>query len=132
MAANILPSGFFSKLLQILEEAPEIYGEIECFIEAADWVIWQLTGVMTRNTCTAGYKMLVQDGQYPSSEYFGALHPDFKNVIAEKVPGDWSPLGGRAGSLTDAMAEQLGLPAGIAGGSGECRCSCDRTCRQSH
>jgi L-ribulokinase len=105
---------FFSKLLQILDEAPEVYREIDVFIESADWVIWQLTGVMTRNTCTAGYKMLVQDGHYPSPEYFGALHPDFASVIAEKVPGDFAPLGGRAGTLTEAMAAKIGLPAGIA------------------
>jgi L-ribulokinase len=105
---------FFSKLLQILDESPDVYDEIDNFIEAADWVIWQLTGKMTRNTCTAGYKMLVQDGQYPSPDYFAALHPRFENVIAEKVPGDFAPLGGKAGTLTEAMAAQLGLPAGIA------------------
>ncbi len=105
---------FFSKLLQILDEAPAIYAEIDNFIEAADWVIWQLTGIMTRNTCTAGYKMLVQDGKYPSSDYFAALHPDFRYVIAEKVPGDFSPLGGRAGSLTADWAAQLGLSTDVA------------------
>ncbi|MFZ4813350.1 MAG: ribulokinase [Phototrophicaceae bacterium] len=105
---------FFSKLLQILVEAPAVYDAIGTFIESADWVIWQLTGELTRNTCTAGYKMLVQDGAYPSEDYFAALHPDFRNVIAHKVAGDFAPLGGRAGSLTPAMAERLGLPAGIA------------------
>jgi len=105
---------FFSKLLQILDENPAVYADIDVFIEATDWVIWQLTGVMTRNTCTAGYKMLVQDGVYPSPDYFAALNPAFKNVIAEKVTGDFAPLGGKAGSLTDKMAAQLGLPAGIA------------------
>lgn len=105
---------FFSKLLQILDESPAIYHAIDTFIEAADWVIWQLTGVMTRNTCTAGYKMLVQDGRYPSPEYFAALHPDFGDVIATKVSGEFAPLGGKAGSLTPQMAEKLGLPAGIA------------------
>jgi L-ribulokinase len=103
---------FFSKLLQILEESPETYNAIDIFIEAADWVIWQLTGVMTRNTCTAGYKMLVQDGKYPSPEYFGALDPRFRNVIAEKVPGDFAPLGGKAGGLTEEMAAKLGLNPG--------------------
>ena len=34
---------FFSKLLQILQERPDIYARIDRFIEAADWVIWQLT-----------------------------------------------------------------------------------------
>jgi len=105
---------FFSKLLQILDENPTAYDAIDVFIEAADWVIWQLTGRMTRNTCTAGYKMLVQDGAYPSSAYFAALNPSFKNVIAEKVTGDFAPLGGKAGSLTEKMAAQIGLPAGIA------------------
>jgi L-ribulokinase len=105
---------FFSKLLQILDESPSVYRDIDVFIESADWVVWQLTGVLTRNTCTAGYKMLVQDGAYPSPEYFGALHPAFRNVIAEKVSGPFAPLGGKAGGLTAAMAEQLGLPAGTA------------------
>ncbi len=105
---------FFSKLLQILDESPSVYRDIDVFIESADWVVWQLTGVLTRNTCTAGYKMLVQDGAYPSPEYFGALHPAFQNVIAEKVSGPFAPLGGKAGGLTAAMAEQLGLPAGTA------------------
>lgn len=105
---------FFSKLLQILEESPAVYADIDVFIEAADWVIWQLTGVLTRNTCTAGYKMLVQDGAYPSSAYFAALHPDFENVIVEKVQGDFAPLAGKAGTLIPTMATRLGLPAHVA------------------
>jgi L-ribulokinase len=105
---------FFSKLLQILQEDADIYRAIDIFVEATDWVVWQLTGVMTRNACTAGYKMLAQDGHYPSPAYFAALHPDFENVIAEKVQGDFAPLGRRAGTLTESMAKQLGLPEGIA------------------
>nr|BFE77628.1 hypothetical protein GCM10020093_002290 [Planobispora longispora] len=46
----------FAKGLQVLEEDPEVYGLAERWIEAADWIIWQLTGVESRNTCTAGYK----------------------------------------------------------------------------
>ena len=45
---------FFSKLLQIANEAPAIYEAAERFIEAADWIVWQLTGEEKRNTCTAG------------------------------------------------------------------------------
>ncbi len=45
---------FFSKALQILDEAPEVYRAADRLIEAADWVVWQLCGVETRNTCTAG------------------------------------------------------------------------------
>jgi L-ribulokinase len=57
---------FFSKALQILEEAPQIYEASGRLIEAADWVVWQLTGEETRNQCTAGYKAMHQDGSFPT------------------------------------------------------------------
>ena len=57
----------FAKGLQLLEEDPEIYAAAERFIEAADWIIWQLCGKETRNVCTAGYKGIYQDGGWPST-----------------------------------------------------------------
>jgi L-ribulokinase len=105
---------FFSKLLQILHERPDVYEEIDKFVESADWVIWQLTGVETRNMCTAGYKAMVQDGDFPSKAYFKALHPDFENVVDEKIGREFAELGAKAGDLTPAMAELIGLNAGIA------------------
>jgi L-ribulokinase len=41
---------FFPKALQILREAPAIYAAADRLIEAADWVVWQLTGVETATT----------------------------------------------------------------------------------
>ena len=105
---------FFSKLLQILQERPDIYEQTDRFIEAADWVIWQLTGVETRNTCTAGYKAMVQDGDFPSKAYFKALHPAFENVVDEKMGREFAELGAKAGQLRPPMAKMTGLPAGIA------------------
>ena len=105
---------FFSKALQILEEAPDLYAEADRFIEAADWVVWQLTGVETRNTCTAGYKAMVQDGVFPSRDYFAALNPSFADVVNTHLSREFAALGARAGSLTESMAAQLGLPPGIA------------------
>lgn len=103
---------FFSKALQILQEAPEVYHAADRLIEAADWVIWQLTGVETRNTCTAGYKAMVQDGRYPRREYFAALHPDFADVIDTKVSREFAQLGDKAGGLTAAFAQLTGLREG--------------------
>lgn len=105
---------FFSKALQILQEAPDVYRAADRLIEAADWVIWQLSGVETRNTCTAGYKAMVQDGDYPPREYFAALHPDFADVVDTKMSRTFAPLGGKAGGLTKQFAEWTGLPEGIA------------------
>ena len=105
---------FFSKLLQILQERPDIYAQIDKFVEAADWVIWQLTGVETRNTCTAGYKAMAQDGDFPSKDYFRALDAAFENVVDEKIGREFAELGERAGDLRADMARLMGLPAGIA------------------
>ena len=72
----------FAKALQMLEEDPQLYAASDRLIEAADWVVWQLTGTETRNACTAGYKAMYQDGHYPQEDYFAALHPDFARANA--------------------------------------------------
>ena len=36
---------FFSKLLETVREAPKVYAAAERFIEAGDWLVWQLTGL---------------------------------------------------------------------------------------
>lgn len=105
---------FFSKALQILQEAPDVYQAADRLIEAADWVIWQLTGVETRNMCTAGYKAMVQDGNYPAREYFAALNPAFADVVDSKMGRNFAELGAKAGGLTAQFAEWTGLRPGIA------------------
>jgi L-ribulokinase len=61
----------FPKVWQVLDEAPELYARADKFIEATDWVIWQLTGKETRNSCTAGYKAIWHKRYgYPSNEFF--------------------------------------------------------------
>jgi L-ribulokinase len=106
---------FFSKVLQILNEAPEVYDAADRLIEAADWVIWQLTGVETRNSCTAGYKAIwSKKGGFPSDDYFKALHPKLTNVVDNKMSRDIRPVGQKAGNLSSKAAEWMGLVPGIA------------------
>ena len=104
----------FAKGLQLLEEDPEIYQRAERWIEAADWIIWQLCGTETRNACTAGYKGIWQDGHYPSREFLAALNQEFAGFADDKLAHPVSPLGARAGSLTGQAAAWTGLPEGIA------------------
>jgi L-ribulokinase len=106
---------FFSKTLQILAEAPEIYSSAGRLIEAADWVVWQLTGVETRNSCTAGYKAMWSKREgFPPDEYFAALDPRLERVIDEKLTRTITPIGQRAGGLTPQAAAWTGLAAGTA------------------
>src|SRR5882672_2402315 len=104
---------FFSKALQILDEAPEIYAAADRLIEAADWIVWRMTGQERRNECAAGYKgMWIKGKGFPSSDFLRALHPGFV-TISQKLPDGFHPLGSRAGGLTEEMARSTGLPAGV-------------------
>ncbi len=103
---------FFSKLLQILNEDSKIYSATERFVEAADWIVWQLTGEEKRSTCTAGYKaMWVKNQGFPSRDFFEALHPDFGDVFG-KMAEEYFPLGAKAGGLAPQWARKTGLKAG--------------------
>jgi L-ribulokinase len=106
---------FFSKTLQILDEAPEVYQAADRLIEAADWVIWQLTGVETRNSCTAGYKALWSKREgFPPDAYFKALDPRLEQVIDTKMSRRINPIGEKAGELTAQAAGWTGLKPGTA------------------
>ncbi|MFA1542827.1 ribulokinase [Actinomadura monticuli] len=103
----------FAKGLQLLEEDPGLYAEADRWIEAADWIVWRLTGTESRNICTAGYKGVYQDGRYPSRAFLAGLHPGFAD-FPDKLGHDLAPLGGLAGTLTAEAAAWTGLPEGIA------------------
>ncbi|MFG2376533.1 ribulokinase [Streptomyces sp. NPDC048504] len=104
----------FAKALQLLEEDPELYELTERWIEAADWIVWRLSGTYVRNACTAGYKGQLQDGSYPSSDYLAALNPGFAGFVIDKLDQPIGQLGDRAGGLTAEAAAWTGLPEGIA------------------
>ena len=104
----------FAKALQVLEEDSEVYARTERWIEAADWIVWQLSGRETRNACTAGYKGIHQDGAYPSKDYLAALNPGFADFADTRLAHPISALGERAGGLTAEAAAWTGLPEGIA------------------
>ncbi len=107
------------KALQILEEAPALYGEMDALVEGGDWVVWQLTGRFARNACAAGFKGLWHktDG-YPGRAYLAAVHPGLADFYESKGRGPVVPAGEPVGGLTAAWAERLGLPAGIRVGAG--------------
>ncbi len=104
----------FAKGLQLLEEDPELYERMDHWLEAADWIIWQLSGRYVKNACTVGYKAIHQDGRYPSEEFLAALNPAFARFAVDKVEHEIGQLGDRAGGLTAQAAAWTGLPEGIA------------------
>ncbi len=114
---------FFPKVLETLHFAPEVYAATEVWLEAGDWLVWQLvngpfplceTNQLVRSTCQAGYKaMWNRQSGYPPREFFAAVHPDLADIVATKMPGVLLAPGQKAGELTPDAAHLLGLKAGI-------------------
>ncbi len=101
------------KILQTLEESPDVYRDTYTFLEAGDWIVLQLTGKLMRNSCAAGAKCLWhKKSGFPSKEYFKAVHPELENVVEDKLKGPVVSIGTRAGLLTEAGAALTGLSAG--------------------
>ena len=105
----------FAKIWQILDEAPEVYEATDRFVEAADWIVFQMTGNFKRNSCSAGYKSNwhKQKG-YPSKDFLKTLDLRLENLVDTKLYGDVVPLGTKAGGLTQDMAKLIGLNPGTA------------------
>jgi L-ribulokinase len=104
---------YFPKLIEVFEEDREIYSACHAFVEAADWVVWYLTGRECRNSCTAGYKAMWSptDG-LPSKEFFQAVNPEFKDP-SEKLGNHFHSLGTKAGTVRPEIARELGLSSNV-------------------
>lgn len=109
----------FAKILETLNNDPQIYKNAYRFIEGCDWMVYLMTGKDCRNSCLAGYKSFwsKRDG-YPSEDFFEAVDPRFKTVIKDKIGSDVRLIGEKAGELTQEMAEKTGLLPGTAVGVG--------------
>ncbi len=103
------------KIMLIADKSPEVYDEADYFIEAADWITWQLSSVQARSSCTCGYKALwhYKEG-YPPTDFFEKLNPRLKNLISEKLNAPILPLGSKVGGLSSEWADLLGLNPGTA------------------
>jgi len=105
----------FPKIWETLNKAPEVYEAADRYLEAADWIVLQLTGEERRNSCTAGYKAIWSKREgYPGDDFFAALDPRLRTVVDDKLSREIYPLGQRAGVLTQEMAEITGLKPGTA------------------
>jgi L-ribulokinase len=114
---------FFPKVLETLNHAPDAYGAADVWLEAGDWLVWQLIAgpypncseaTLIRSTCQAGYKAMWNSMTgFPTAEYFAAVHPKLADVVTAKMSGALMAPGQRAGTLTAEAAALLGLEEGI-------------------
>jgi len=105
---------FFPKVWEMYDDSSSIYNAADRIIEGSDWIVWQLTGVETRNLCAAGYKALWSKSEgFPLETFFAAMDSDLTNVVDEKMKREITPLGEQVGELTEEAARWMKLKPGI-------------------
>ena len=99
----------FPKLLEVLDDDPDVADATDVWVEGGDWVVWQLTGApslggdrraadLVRSTCQAGYKALWSPGGgYPSAAYLDAVRPGLGDLAARVLDVD---AGTRSGPIS--------------------------------
>ena len=109
----------YPKLLQILDEAPQIAEMTDVFLEGGDWLVWQLTGRLRRSVCAAGFKQFwAEDSVLPSGEFLAALDARFPALCRRALRGEILPPWAKAGTLTEDWARRLGLTTNTAVAAG--------------
>ena len=89
-----------AKALQIVEESPDSWNRTERFIEAGDWLVWQLTGNEVRSLGFAAYK-----AQYdPESGYPKDSVPGLESRLNEP-----HAIGSKAGDLSADWQARTGI-----------------------
>ena len=111
---------FWSKILRCKRAAPDVFEAAHSFVEHCDYMPALLAGdttptTLARGVCSAGHKAMYceeWDG-LPDKEFLAKLDPALANLrdrlYARALTADQP-----AGTLCEAWAEKLGLPAGIA------------------
>ena len=101
----------FPKIWQILDEAPEIYNDCDCIIEAGDWLTWLLTGRYAKSYAFAAAKAfyIPEMGGYPSDDFFAAADERLRHVIKDKMDAPILGICERVGTVTKEAAESFGL-----------------------
>ena len=101
----------FAKGLQLLEEDPRALRAGGPVVEAADWIIWQLTGRLRAQRVHRRLQGLHQDGRYPDRDFLAALNPAFAGFAEDKLAGPIGRLGDPAGQA-DRPGGGVDRPAG--------------------
>jgi L-ribulokinase len=110
---------YWSKILHCKRTAPAVFKAAYSWVELADFVPGYVTGnldpdTMTRGICAAGHKAMYHEqwGGLPRKKFLASLDPALA-LLRDRYASHAVPSDQAAGGLTEAIASQVGLPAGL-------------------
>ena len=116
------PENCWGKVWHILRTNPAVAEKAAGVVESCDWLTALLAGgPVLRSRCAAAYKQMWSPawGGFPPSSFFASLGGTRLAAIRDALAGcRFAPASARAGTLSPAWAEELGLGADVAVGVG--------------
>lgn len=106
---------YFSKLLHALRVAPKVMLAAAGWLEEGDYLAGVLTGARSpgavlRNTCAASHKAMYHPSWgFPTLEFLSSVDPLLGQWCRGRLPRQAHAADQKAGGLTTAWAERLGL-----------------------
>ena len=108
------------KILETKMEAPEVYAMTDLTIDLSDYLVYRLTGNITRSATTFSYKCHWIKGKgFPGDDYMNALAPGFADEYKRLMRGDIMVPGEVAGMLTDEWRKILGAASQVTVAAGQ-------------
>lgn len=107
------------KVLQIRDEDPEVYAEMDMALDLCEYLTFRLTGTVTRSKSAMGFKgQWVEDLGFPSDNYLNTLRPGFAAEFKNLMRGPILRACDVAGTLLPELARRLGLRENVVVASG--------------
>lgn len=107
------------KLLEIRDEDPEVYGQIDLAFDLCEYLTWHLTGSIVRSSGSMCYKGLwAGDLGFPSEGYLNRLRPGFAAEYRHLLRGEVYAPGQRVGTLRPELCQAYGLDENVAVATG--------------
>lgn len=98
------------KVMEIRDEAPEVYARMDLALDLCEFLTFRLTGQISRGVPSHSFKgMWARDLGFPEGAWMDALRPGFAAEYRHLMRGEVLRPGDCAGQLKPEWCEKLGL-----------------------
>ena len=107
------------KLMEICDEDPEVYSEMDLAMDLCEFLTYRLTGTLTRSMGSMNYKGLwAGDLGFPTDSYLDGLRSGFSAKYKRLLRGRVVPPGEASGILKPEISRELGMRENVAVAAG--------------
>lgn len=108
---NVSSEWMIPKIMEVMNQAPEVLEVTENIMEAGDWIVNRLTDKNIRSNCGLGFKSFWEETSGFHYDLFDEIDPQLSKIVKDKVDAPIVSIGETVGTISEKMAQKLGLSA---------------------